>query len=80
MAASTSRPSIRRFSNAQTEKKLNEKFSQIQQDDLFKKFDLIKQREPNREDKTEYYVYCRIKDSSTLFDDVHSALKILFEN
>ena len=58
----------------------NEKFSQIQQDDLFKKFDLIKQREPNREDKTEYYVYCRIKDSSTLFDDVHSALKILFEN
>ena len=57
-----------------------ESFSEEVQNELFKKFDLIQPKNPNGEDKNVNWVYCSIADSPTLFDDVHNALKILFEN
>ena len=58
----------------------NETFSEEVQNELFKRFDLIQQKNPHGEGKDEHWIYCSIADSPTLFDDVHDALKKIFEN
>ncbi len=53
-----------------------EKLSETRQDELFKIIHQIQNREG--ENKTEIWVYCWIKDSSSLINDVMNALEILF--
>ena len=58
----------------------NEKFSQSKQEELFKLLcDEIHNREGEAA-KNDEWVWCTIKDSSTLFEDIHNALEKLFEN
>ena len=53
-----------------------EKLSETRQDELFKIIHQIQNREG--EIKTETWVYCWIKDSSSLIDDVMNVLEVLF--
>lgn len=55
-----------------------EKLPELKQDKLFEIIHQIQNREG--EDKTEVWVYCVIKDSATLIDDVMNALELLFNS
>ena len=58
----------------------NEKFSQSKQEELFRLLCDEIHNKDGEAAKSDEWVWCTIKDSPTLFDDVHNALKILFEN
>ena len=55
------------------------KFTKARQEELANIVRKIKNKEENKVSCTELWVYCNIKDSPTLFDDLLNALEILFK-
>ena len=55
------------------------KFSKARQDELFKVIEKIQKKEGDMVKREDIWVYCDIKDNSTLFGDILNGLKILFD-